>query len=255
MIANYHSHTTRCNHAIGTMREYVDNAIQRQLKIFGFSDHTPQYFPGDYYTFMRMRPYELLEYASDVRQLQREYRDQIQIPLGLEVEYYPALWGQLIPRLQDAGIEYLILGQHWLGNEQGEPGSSAATTDENTLRRYCHQVCDAMDTGKITYIAHPDLINFVGDHKIYRTHVRDLCRAARQSSTPLEINFLGLASGKHYPNEYFWEVAAEEGCQAVFGMDAHAPKHILNVQVQQQAQEIVQRCGLELVETVSFKQV
>ena len=255
MIANYHAHTMRCNHAIGTEREYVEAAIQRGLKIFGFSDHTPQYFPGGYCTSMRMHTFELPEYCADVRRLRREYGDRIQIPLGLEVEYYPAIWGELISRLRDVGIEYLILGQHWLGNEIGEPGSAAATDDEHTLQRYCRQVCDAMETGKITYIAHPDLINYVGDRNIYRHHMRDLCRAAKQSGTPLEINFLGMASGRHYPNEYFWEVAAEEGCSVVFGMDAHAPKHILNTQPEEKALNMVQQYGFELLETVAFKQI
>lgn len=255
MIANYHTHTQRCNHATGTEREYVENAIARGLKILGFSDHTPQYFPGGYCTFMRMRTYELPEYCADVRALQREYRDKIQIHLGLEAEYYPAFWEELLSRAHDSGVEYMILGQHWLGNELNEPGSATATVDESLLRRYCHQVCDAMETGKFTYIAHPDLINFTGDRKIYQRHIRDLCCAAKQSGTPLEINLLGMASGRHYPNEAFWEIAAEEGCQAVLGMDAHAPKHILNTQLETKALEIVRHYDLTLIDTIEFRQI
>ena len=255
MIANYHTHTYRCNHAYGTEREYVEAAIGRGLRIFGFSDHTPQYFPGEYYTHMRMWPYQLIDYCATVRQLQREYRDQIQIPLGLEAEYYPAIWGNLLPRLQDSGIEYLILGQHWLGNEQGEPGSAAATDDENLLRRYCHQVMDALETGKFTYIAHPDLLNFTGTRETYRKHMRDLCRAAQQSGTPLEINLLGLAYGKHYPSERFFEIAAEEGCPVILGLDAHAPSHVLKTEPEQKALEMAQRLGLKLVETVELRKI
>ena len=255
MISNYHTHTARCNHATGTEREYVENAIDRGLKILGFSDHTPQYFPGDYCTFMRMRPYQLQEYCAEVKNLQREYSDRIQIHTGLEVEYYPAFWDALLPRARDAGVEYFLLGQHWLGNELGEPGSGVATEDENILRRYCHQICDAIETGKFTYIAHPDLINFVGSRKIYQHHVRDLCRAAKQSGTPLEINLLGMASGRQYPNEAFWEIAAEEGCHAILGMDAHAPKHILNTQLETRALELVQRFELDLLDTFAFRQI
>ena len=255
MIANYHSHTTRCNHATGTEKEYVENAIRRGLKVFGFSDHTPQYFPGDYYTFMRMRPYELIDYCATVRSLRQEFGNQIQIPLGLEVEYYPAIWSELLSRVQDAGIEYLLLGQHWLGNEINEPGSAAATSDEHTLRRYCHQVMDALETGKFTYIAHPDLLNYVGERKIYRHYMRELIQSAKESHTPLEINLLGLAFGRHYPNEAFWELVAEENCPVILGMDAHAPDQILNMESEQNARELVQRLGLELLDTVELKKV
>ena len=255
MIANYHTHTTRCHHAAGTEREYVDAAIQRGLKIFGFADHTPQYFPGDYYTHMRMRPYELLDYCATVRKLQEEYRDRLQIPLGLEAEFYPAFWGDLISRLQDAGVEYLILGQHWSGNEMNEPYNGYASADEQFLYRYCHQVIDALETEKFTYIAHPDLIHFVGDPSIYARHMHALCRAARESGTPLEINLLGLGSNRHYPNERFWEFAAEEGCQVVFGLDAHATQQILDTEPEQKALQMVQRLGLELLDTVELKKI
>lgn len=253
MIANYHAHTVRCNHATGTEREFVENAITRGLKIFGFSDHTPQYFPGGYCTFMRMRTYELPEYCADVRRLQREYRDKIQIHLGLEAEYYPAYWEELLSRARDSGVEYMILGQHWLGNELNEPGSATATADESLLRRYCHQVMDALDTGKFTYIAHPDLFNFVGDRSIYRSHMRELVRAARESGTPLELNLLGMAAHRHYPNESFFEVVAEEGCPVILGMDAHAPLHVLKTELEEKAMEMVHRLGLNLLETVPLR--
>ena len=45
MIANYHTHTTRCNHATGTEEEYVQSALERGLEILGFSYHTPYTFP------------------------------------------------------------------------------------------------------------------------------------------------------------------------------------------------------------------
>ena len=253
MIANYHAHTVRCNHAVGTEQEYVEAAISRGLKIFGFSDHTPQYFPGDYYTFMRMRPYELPEYCADIRSLQREYGDRIQLHTGLEAEFYPAFWADLLPRARDAGVEYMILGQHWLGNEIGEPGSTAPTADAERLRRYCHQVMDALETGKFTYIAHPDLLNFVGDRNAYRHYMRELICAAKQSHTPLEINLLGMASGRHYPNEAFFEIVAEENCPVILGMDAHAPKHILDTHFEEKALEMVHGLGLTLLDTVELR--
>ena len=253
MIANYHSHTARCRHAAGSEVEYVENALRRGLQIFGFSDHTPQFFPGDYYSFMRMYPQELEGYCRTVRRLQAQYRGKIQIPLGVEAEFYPAIWDELLPRLQDAGIEYLILGQHWLGNEEGEHGSGGATWDEELLRRYCHQVMDALDTGKFTYLAHPDLFRFVGDRKIYRHHMGRLCRAAREADIPLEINLLGILYNKHYPNEEFFTLAAEEGCKVILGMDAHDPSQVLDPEPEQKAMAMVRHFGLKLLDTVELK--
>ncbi len=253
MIANYHTHTPRCRHAIGYEVEYVRNAIERGLKIFGFSDHTPQYFGGDYYSFMRMYPHELYGYCRTVRMLRDQFADKIQIKLGVEAEYYPGTWNEMLPRLQDAGIEYMILGQHWLGNEQNEHGSGGATADEELLKRYCYQVMEGLDTGKFTYLAHPDLFNFVGDRNIYRKHMRQLVRFTRQMDIPLEINLLGIASGRHYPNREFLALAAEEGCTVILGMDAHAPAHVSDPEPEQKSLDMVRHFGLNLLDTVELR--
>lgn len=255
MLANYHTHTPRCRHALGDEKAYIENAIRRGLKIFGFSDHTPQWFPGDYYSRMRMFPEQLPEYCSTVRKLQKEYGGQLEIPLGLEAEYYPAIFDELLLRLQDQGIDFLLLGQHWIGNEMDEPYSGAPTEDKSTLQRYCDQAIAAMETGLFTYFAHPDLIHFTGDLAIYERHIRRLCQTAKSTNTPLEINFLGLSEGRHYPNPRFWALAAEEGCQVILGMDAHRPEHVLDPVPEEKALQIVAQFGLDLLETVPFKTI
>ena len=45
MLANYHTHTVRCKHAVGSEREYIEAAIANGFKILGFSDHTPWPYP------------------------------------------------------------------------------------------------------------------------------------------------------------------------------------------------------------------
>lgn len=255
MIANYHTHTSRCRHAWGAETEYIDNAIARGLNIFGFSDHTPQWFQGSYYSHMRMYPDQLDEYCNTIRALQAQYADKISIPLGLEVEYYPAIFSELMLRLQDKGIEYLILGQHWIGNEMNEPYSGTATGDEKILQRYCDQAIAAMETGLFSCLAHPDLIHFVGDRKIYEQHMRRLCKASIDTDTPVEINFYGIGQNRHYPTGLFWELAAEEGCKVVLGMDAHCPENVSDPKQEITAMEMVHHYDLNLLETIPLRKV
>ena len=255
MIANYHTHTPRCRHASGEEEAYVRNAIARGLTTFGFSDHTPQYFPGEYYSFMRMYPQELEDYCGTVRALRKQYQGQLDIPLGLESEYYPGTWQEQLPRLQDAGIEYLILGQHWLGNEENEHGCSAPTADEHLLKRYCRQVMEGLETEKFSYLAHPDLFRFVGEPRIYRRHMGEVIELAREGGIPLEINLLGIHSRRHYPCRTFWELAAEIGGQVILGMDAHDPRHVLDTAPEETALELVNSLGLNLISTMELKPI
>lgn len=256
MIANYHTHTPRCNHAEGTEREYVECALTAGLKILGFSDHAPQIFPGSYYSWFRMKPTELDGYVQTILALRQEYCGRIQIPIGLELEYYPALLPNLLPILRDQPLDYLILGQHFLGNEENDHYSGSPTADKRHLERYCDQAIDAMHTGLFTYFAHPDLLNYIGgDEKFCRAQARRLCREAKQCGMPLEINLLGMLEGKHYPNERFWEAAAEEGCDVILGRDAHRPGQLLEEIWEKRALEIVKTYGLHLLDTADLRKL
>lgn len=253
MLANYHTHTRRCNHAIGTEAEYVTAAVEQGFQILGFSDHSPQFFPGSYRSGMRMDTRELPDYCKVIGQLKERCSGTIQIHVGLEAEYYPALFSRLIPAARDQGVEYLLLGQHFLGNEQNQHYNGAPTADEQILRQYCAQSMEAMQTGMFTYFAHPDLIRFQGDDAIYRKHMRRLCQEAKSCGMPLEMNLLGLWSGRNYPDMRFWALAAEEGCQAVLGWDAHAPEQLCRPDARDALKNAARRLGLELLDTVQLR--
>ncbi len=254
MIANYHTHTWRCNHAQGTEEEYVRCAIDRGLKILGFSDHAPYYYPDGYVSRIRMLPEQLKDYADTVLALQKTYQKQLDICVGLEIEYYPNLTSQMLPFYREHGISYLILGQHYLDNEMNAPYVGRPPTDsEDMLSRYCNQVIDAIHTGLFTYLAHPDLVYYVGQPEIYKTHMRRLCREAKQAGLPLEINLAGMSTQRNYPNRQFWELAAEEGCQVVLGCDAHTPEALLDEKTEQQALKWVQELELNLLHRVELK--
>ena len=254
MIANYHTHTPRCNHAVGTEREYVENALEAGLQILGFSDHSPYIFPGDYYSGFRMRPEQLQDYIDTVLALKEEYKDRIQIHLGLELEYYPAYLPDLLPILRDTPIEYALLGQHFVSNEVNGI-YSGRVGEESTLKTYCHHVMAAMETGLYTYFAHPDLMCYEGDPRIYRHYMGQVCRVAKSCGIPLEINLLGISEGKHYPNWRFWEIAAEEGCPVILGRDAHNPKAFLDRDAEDKARKLVRELGLELMETAQLRSI
>lgn len=255
MIANYHTHTWRCNHAQGSEEEYVQAAIQRGLKTLGFADHAPYCFPDGYYSTFRMKPEQTADYTSVILGLRDRYRDQIDIHVGVEMEYYPAYFDDTVSMLRDNGVEYLILGQHFMGNEIGELPSSTPTEDEARLSRYCHQLMDAINTGKFSYLAHPDMFRFVGDPTVYRKHIRALCREANACGLPLEINLLGLSEDRHYPNPLFWQIAAEEGSKAVLGCDAHKAAALLDTATETRALEMAARLGLQVVETVLLRRI
>lgn len=256
MIANYHTHTARCGHAEGTEREYIERAIQGGFQILGFSDHTPYFFEGtNFVSPIRMRPEQLPEYAETILGLKQEYRDRIELHLGVEAEFYPRFFPRLVQELKDHGVEYMILGQHHLENEMGAFYNGHRTTDPALLDRYVGQCMEAMDTGLFTYFAHPDLIHFIGEPREFERQARKLCTAAREHGLPMEINLLGLREGRHYPGTFFWRIVGEEGVPVILGSDAHRPQDTWSPQTEQHALEWVERFGLNLLETTPLKTI
>lgn len=248
MFANYHTHTTRCNHATGSDRDYVLSAIRSGVQILGFSDHAP--FP--HRAFVGMKPQELPEYVASISALRKEFKDALQMHIGLELEYDPKHFPRQLDFLKDHGVEYLILGQHALFGITDRAGEYLTSNEEKYLDHHCGLQREAMDTGAITYVAHPDMFNFTGSKEVYERHIRPLCRHARELDIPLEINLLGLRTNRHYPRPHFWQIAGEEGCKVILGCDAHEPASFLDETGPRAAAELVNRFGLNLLQTVAL---
>jgi histidinol phosphatase-like PHP family hydrolase len=61
-VANYHTHTYRCEHASGDCLDYAKVAAAAGLAILGFSDHTP--LPDGRWDDMRMSLAQFDEYEA-----------------------------------------------------------------------------------------------------------------------------------------------------------------------------------------------
>ena len=253
MIANYHTHTPRCNHSVGQEREYVENAIKAGLKKFGFSDHSPMVFDGDYYSGHRMRPAEIDSYVNTILQLREEYKKDIELFVGFEVEYYPKYFNRFLDMIAPYPIDYMILGQHFLDNEIGAAHSYHQTDSLALLNQYVDQVIEGLSTGCFTYLAHPDVLNFTGSDKDYYQPMKRLCEETKKMNVPLEINMLGVWEKRAYPCERFFRIAAEVGNEVILGIDAHQPERILEQNVLSEALVLVNQCGLKLIDDVPLR--
>lgn len=82
---NYHTHTARCGHAVGTDAEYVQAALRCGYTALGFSEHIQfracngQHGRIDFETFPQC--------FQDIRVLGKRYKDQISIFCGIEAEF------------------------------------------------------------------------------------------------------------------------------------------------------------------------
>ena len=256
MKANYHTHTVRCKHASGSEREYIENAIADGIDILGFSDHSLQFFKRDIVSAMRMAPEEGPEYVSTLKKLAEEYKDQIRILVGFEAEYFPDLFYDLQKFCRDYGVDYLIMGQHFLHDEL--PGHYVGTREgdfKTRLTEYVNEVIEGISTGSFTYIAHPDTVFYPGEDEHYRKEMSRLCAAAKKADVPLEINMLGCATDRHYPSRSLFRIAKETGNDCIIGRDAHSPDFLIDKEAIEKVERFARECGITPLETVTLKKI
>lgn len=259
MLSNYHTHTSRCRHAEpGTDPEYVQAAISAGYDVLGFSDHTPWPYHSDYVSGRERMPMDALEdYFASVESLRAQHRAQLTIYRGLECEFFPD-YTSWIEELH-ARTDYLILGNHFYRTDEFGAPYFGVTTTAQDVRNYAETTLAGMQTGWYVYLAHPDLplACYPQFDALCRDFSREICRAARALGMPLEYNLMGVskrvdrgyyADSVGYPAPEFWRIAAEEGCTAIIGVDAHDPRALADTTSFFQAKAFLQELGLEILE-------
>ena len=214
----------------------------------GISEHAPFGFPGGYESCYRLPLAETEEYICEGQTLRKTYADSLELFVGFEMEYYPAYFEDMIAYARKVGGEYLVLGQHFIYNEiPDEIHATNIREDIAKLREYVRCMVCGMESGLFTVAAHPDLARFSGDSDIYLDEMRPICRASIETGVPLEINFLGIRDGRHYPRNEFWRLAGEMHAPVTFGCDAHAPEDAVDPASLAVAQDMVRRFKLNYI--------
>ena len=203
-----------------------------------------------------MRPETAEEYVSTLSALREEYKDQIKILIGYEAEYYPKYFGALLELYRPRPIDYIIYAGHFIGNEGDEDDFTFCafdkTEDNARMKAYVDNTVNAIKTRRYSIIAHPDMVNFVGDLDYYRQESERLIRAANEYGVPLEINLYGMRDGRHYPNEEFWRVAGRIGTRATLGFDSHHERHVADGNEIIRGLRLADKFGIEVVDEVKL---
>ncbi len=251
--ANYHTHTARCGHARGEERAYIEAAISSGMKTLGFADHGPYLFQGDFVSGIRMTMEQIEDYVGVISRLREEYKQDIEILIGYELEYFPGLFHDTLKTLCDMPIDYLILGQHFVPCEDGGAYAGAATDKKEVLELYTALAIAGMETGAFSYLCHPDLVPYNGPREDWQACMRRICRASLATDTPLEINMLGLSGHRVYPSREFCLMAKEMGCRFIVGCDAHWPDFISDTSARQDLADFLAELQITPMETLPLK--
>ena len=227
MRIDLHNHTTRCNHAEGTIDAYLERAIDLGIDIYGFSEHAPMDFDEKY----RLAFEEMEAYRADVLDAKERYADQIEILLGYEVDWLP---GHMDERVLKADVDYLIGSVHFIdkwGFDNPEFLSGWKEKDIDEIWKAYFEATEAMaNSGLFDVVGHLDLIKVFKylPREDTRILAKDALRAIKRSGMVLELNTAGLRKpiGEIYPSRALLEAAYELDIPITFSSDAHSPKQV-----------------------------
>ncbi|MCI8332381.1 MAG: histidinol-phosphatase [Clostridiales bacterium] len=256
---NYHTHTCLCQHAGGTEIDYVNAALTNHLDVLGFSDHGP--FPDDRFGG-RMLYSQLDAHIACVKELKDTYKDKLTILTGLEIEFCQDSLAYYQHLIQERGLDYLLLGQHFFPSA-GETKNVYDMPSSQSMIDYAYSIKEALETGLFSILAHPDVpfICDIGwDH--YAEEACDIIvAAAKETGTVLELNANGLRRGTRayqegerfpYPLAAFWKRAAGAGLPVVIGSDCHNPRSLWDDAIET-ARSLAQDWGLQLTDTIPLR--
>lgn len=231
-------------------------AIEAGYSHLGFSDHIPWPYEGGFLSQSRMDMAEFPDYIRSVKSLQAAYAGQIDIRLGLEVEHYPEYSAWLQETQEKHGVTFLVFGNHFDCARENVYYGRASSAEH--VITYTDRALAGIASGLYDCFAHPDL--FLQAYPQFddtcRSASREICQAAKSMNLPLEYNLLGYYNahrrrgGIGYPYLDFWQIAAQEGCSAIIGIDAHQPERLLDTPLYDLARQHLQALGMPIVTTL-----
>lgn len=227
MKVDLHNHTLLCNHATGSVNDYVEAAIRSGIEFFGFSDHAPMHYDPAY----RMSFDQMELYESWIRDAQTAYGDQITVLLGYEVDYLP---GYMDERVLNRPCDYLIGSVHFIddwGFDNPEFIGRYEGSDINAIyERYFGLIEEMAMSRKFDIVGHLDLLKVFKylPTKDIRVLAKKGLEAIKKSDMTVEINMSGYRKpiGEAYPSALLLESIAELQIPITFGSDAHRSDQI-----------------------------
>ena len=227
MRIDLHNHTTRCNHAEGTIDEYIERAIGLGIDIYGFSEHAPMKFDSHY----RLNFEEMETYTIDVLSAKKRYEKDIKVLLGYEVDY---LKGYMDDRVIQSDVDYFIGSVHFIDKWGFDNPEFIGKYDEMSIDHIWQEYFDAIEamakTGYFDIVGHLDLIKIFKfmPTKDIRLIATNALKAIKKSKMVIELNGAGLRKPikEIYPSQMLLEVAYELDIPITFSSDAHSIEQV-----------------------------
>lgn len=234
-----HVHTKYCHHAHGEMADYAEAALAVGLTRLTFLEHLEVGINYDEATWLSDT--DFAQYRAEGEALREQYRERIEIGLGVEVGYnprqVPAILAMLNRHRWDrVGISfhyYEIDGRHYnvVSRRKANLEPLASHGVERVITDYFATLLAAVETLPGTVLCHLDAVlrhhpevRFTAGHQ---HQITEILQAMARKGMALEVNTSGFPHrGEQYPTRAILEEAVALGIRLEAGSDSHRPSEV-----------------------------
>lgn len=180
-----------------------------------------------------MKKSEFPGYVKEVLQLKETYKNEIDVLLGVESDYFPNDMNVYKKEYKKYPFDYFIGSVHFLGESNifDKKVWESATEEEKIARqnRYYQLIQQSAQSGMFHILGHIDCMKTA-----YRPFtdlpsevVNETLRMIGETEVAIEINTSGAHKGcGWYPTQDILERALYYGVDVTFGSDAHVPERV-----------------------------
>lgn len=267
MKYNFHTHSHYDDGRMA-MEDFVIEAIDQGFDALGFSGHSP--LPND--NEWSIKAADLPEYVAMGKRLKAQYNSQIDLYLGLEIDYTPGLSDDFDVFRKGIPLDYCIGSVHLVRHPtngkiwfiDGPEAHFFEGLDDifggdirQAVTAYFEQSMAMVQTQCPDIIGHLDKVKmhnkerfFSTEEGWYRDLVSRLLQTVANSEVIVEVNTRGVYTGKtsaYFPDEWVLEQCLHLGIPVMVNSDAHQPDQ-LSMHVKE-AEELLRNIGFKKIST------
>lgn len=107
--SNFHSHCTFCD-GRSHPEDFLKFALSKKFRAYGFSSHSPLPFE----TYWNMSKMDMPDYLAEIERLKKKYTGDVEVYLGLEIDYLDPSYNATTPYFQSLSLDYCLSSIHFL---------------------------------------------------------------------------------------------------------------------------------------------
>ncbi len=242
-LCTYHSHCTFCD-GKAPAEEFVKAAIEAGFHSYGVSSHSP--LPFD--TRWSLSKGDVEAYLREMERLKKQYAGQIELYVGLEIDYLNDGWGPANDYFQRMPLDYRIGSVHLVTNgETGEMMDMDGSFDDfrenfrnvyhdnlkHLVRDYFRSSARMVELGGFDFVAHLDKICMNGslvepmltEQAWYNELLREYFQLIAEKGVMVEVNTKTYTKkGLMFPNVKYFKWLKELNIPVMVNSDAHLPQ-------------------------------